>query len=447
MPMYSTSDWERPFGEVERTSAWRPPITRDWGRIIHSAAFRRLQGKTQVFPGHESDFFRNRLTHSLEVAQIAEGIACRLNAESLGLQGQPINERLCAAAALIHDIGHPPFGHNGERALDDAMKRFGGFEGNAQTLRIVTALERKVRDGEFCHGLNLTNRLLAAVLKYDNEIKQKRKQRQPFEKGYYHTESDLVARVKDAVAPGFAGGKFKTVECQIMDIADDIAYSTFDLEDSFKAGFVTPASILASSEDLLDRVAKKVSKTLNKNTEIGDVFLAFSTLFESIGEATRSEFPLLDFRQMATASSALANDSYLRTAFSSQLVGKAIAGVSIVVDKDFPMLSEVKLDEESALRVEILKHYTYEATVTSSRVKTAEYRGYEVVQRIFEALTAKNGRHLLPEDVRCKLDIADSKSGRRRVICDYIAGMTDRFAVEFYGRLHSDSAQSMFKPF
>ncbi|UIL26860.1 dNTP triphosphohydrolase [Rhizobium leguminosarum] len=141
--MYTGEDRQRQNGEVDKPESWRPPFVRDFGRIIHSASFRRLQGKTQVFPGHESDFFRNRLTHSLEVAQIAEGIADRLNevfADKLG--DKKIDSRLCAAAGLVHDIGHPPFGHNGERALDDKMKLYGGFEGNAQTLRILSRLEK-----------------------------------------------------------------------------------------------------------------------------------------------------------------------------------------------------------------------------------------------------------------------------------------------------------------
>ncbi|UIJ97414.1 dNTP triphosphohydrolase [Rhizobium leguminosarum] len=174
--MYTGEDRQRQNGEVDKPESWRPPFVRDFGRIIHSASFRRLQGKTQVFPGHESDFFRNRLTHSLEVAQIAEGIADRLNevfADKLG--DKKIDSRLCAAAGLVHDIGHPPFGHNGERALDDKMKLYGGFEGNAQTLRILSRLEKKAKyeapvDGDIRAGLNLCFRTLAAVLKYDTEI-------------------------------------------------------------------------------------------------------------------------------------------------------------------------------------------------------------------------------------------------------------------------------------
>jgi dGTPase len=145
--------------------------------VIHSASFRRLQGKTQLFPGNKSDFFRNRLTHSLEVAQIAESIAFRLNSEEPFFRDDPLDTRLCAVAGLIHDLGHPPFGHNGEKALDDKMRRYGGFEGNAQSLRIIARLEKKVRYSEDeCGGsdpragLNLTYRTIASALKYDQQI-------------------------------------------------------------------------------------------------------------------------------------------------------------------------------------------------------------------------------------------------------------------------------------
>lgn len=140
----------------------RSPYRRDYARLIHSPSFRRLQGKTQLYPGHESDFFRNRLTHSLEVAQIAKGIALRLNFEEPFLQANPIDCDLVEFAALAHDLGHPPFGHNGERALDDCMKQWGGFEGNAQTLRILTVMEKKKREMAGLRELLKTGRIIAS---------------------------------------------------------------------------------------------------------------------------------------------------------------------------------------------------------------------------------------------------------------------------------------------
>ncbi len=136
--LYLKSDYDRivKIGEEPHRSAFR----RDNGRLIHSAVFRRLQGKTQLFPNYESDFFRNRLTHSIEVAQIAKGITEQINSSEEYFKQHPINTDLVETAALAHDLGHPPFGHNGEKALDHVMKPYGGFEGNAQTLRILTKL-------------------------------------------------------------------------------------------------------------------------------------------------------------------------------------------------------------------------------------------------------------------------------------------------------------------
>lgn len=145
--LYPAGSWMREVAardEATGSARWRHPTTRDYGRVLHSPSFRRLGGKTQVFPINESDFFRTRLTHSLEVSQIAEGIAQYLN-EKPEFEFDKINERLCVTASLMHDLGHPPFGHNGERALDDAMRGFGGFEGNAQTIRIITRIEKKAR--------------------------------------------------------------------------------------------------------------------------------------------------------------------------------------------------------------------------------------------------------------------------------------------------------------
>jgi|GEM_PF-3748023 len=171
IPLYTDQDWQRDVVEDGVREQWRQESRRDYARVTHSPSFRRLQGKTQLFPGHESDFFRNRLTHSLEVAQIAEAIAHRVNHDNPYFSKNPINTRLCATAGLIHDLGHSPFGHNGELALDDKMRKYGGFEGNAQTLRIITRLEKKITrvpltehetsiaglsDGDTRAGLNLT---------------------------------------------------------------------------------------------------------------------------------------------------------------------------------------------------------------------------------------------------------------------------------------------------
>jgi dGTPase len=472
--LYDEDNDFRREAKLRRHNEWRRHISIDWARIVHSPCFRRLQGKTQVFPGHESDFFRNRLTHSLEVAQIAEGIADKINHDNPKLfDGQLIDARLCAAAALMHDLGHAPFGHNGERALDDLMRKFGGFEGNAQSLRIVARLEKKLLgertvDEIRYHseidkrvGLGLTYRALASILKYDNEIVHVRSKGTKLQKGYYASERYIVERIKEAVAPGLPiGSEFKTIECAIMDLADDIAYSTYDLEDCFKAGFLTPARIMSTRPSVLAEVAKKVSEELKIDFEgqdvldvLDDVFrdiMTPSTLARDDAEDEEEEIRLHRVSQFAnyfTASAALVEDGAQRGDFSSRLVSHAICNVTIIPNKKFPALSKVHLDGEARKRVEVLKQYTYRTTIDSPRVKVAEFRGYEVVRDIFKALASPKGKVLMPDDVRRQYDEAGNDiSAQRRVICDFVAGMTDRYAIEFYARLHSDTSQSMFKP-
>ncbi|SIT59052.1 Deoxyguanosinetriphosphate triphosphohydrolase-like protein 2 [Mesorhizobium prunaredense] len=468
--MYSDEDRQRQNGEAGDSDPWRPPFVRDFGRIIHSASFRRLQGKTQVFPGHESDFFRNRLTHSLEVSQIAEGIADRLNHlydEALG--DRKIDSRLCAAAGLVHDIGHPPFGHNGERALDGKMRMYGGFEGNAQTLRILSRLEKKAKyekpvDGDVRAGMNLCFRTLAAVLKYDVEIETERPEATKPKKGYYASEAKIVADIKQKVLGGTqvpANTKFKTVECAIMDIADDIAYSVYDLEDSLKAGFLTPASILGTDDELLGRVAKDVTKQLKD--EIGETismqqvqatFVAiFSDIFAtgetktSDVEDERQQADIANFINAIRASRDLNMDAGKRMKLSSELVHEFINDVELTINEEFPALSTVKLVKSTRIKVEILKQYTYLSTIYSNRVKLGEYRGTQLVEDIFDALEKENGHLLMPDDVRKQVQDADKdKALKARHICDFVAGMTDRYAVEFWARLRSDAAESIFKP-
>lgn len=462
MALYSEADEARFVPEDSPKLTHRSEYRKDFARVIHCASFRRLQGKTQLFPGYESDFFRNRLTHSLEVGQIAESIAYCANESNPYFKDDPIKPRICFTAALLHDIGHPPFGHNGEAALDEMMLQYGGFEGNAQTLRIVSQLEKKrYRADVEClldrrAGLNLTYRTLAAVLKYDQLIPEGRDEGADVCKGYYFEDKPVVDDIKRHVVPTWVEGdrKFKTVECAIMDIADDIAYSTYDLEDSLKAGFLTPLKMLTSSSDLLDTVARIVSKKIE--TTGRDVLRILVDLFISrVDPAAISAMREPGDDDLVTLSKALlaieemeapTSSGQARTEFTAALVGKFIEAVEIEVDEETPALSRVKVQPDVLRTIEILKTYTYQAVIASSRVKLAEYRGKEVVSGIFEALAGEDGHILLPEDT---LNLFNAANGNRqrelRVISDFIAGMTDRYAVEFYGRLHSDSPQTIFK--
>jgi dGTPase len=459
--LYSKGDCERVKLE-STTSAGRSSFRRDFARLLHSPAFRRLQGKTQLFPGDESDFFRNRLTHSLEVAQIAKGIALQLNSEVSEFQKSPIDTDLVELAALAHDLGHPPFGHNGESALDDCMKKFGGFEGNAQTLRLLARVEKKVLTDEnpeageeYCGiapngrdrrlGLNLTYRALAAVLKYDKKIPATRNKAAALVKGYYGSEESLVKEIKAHVGTPPEGIPFKTIECQIMDLADDIAYSTYDLEDSMKGGFSHPMALrtkLGTDPELVKRVHAKVREEI-KGVKKWEVFQALQELLDL--DAASDEDPAFSAMLMFHQSKLVASHGQLRIGFTSSLVDKFVRSVKVEPQEDL-RFSRVYLPRSEQIQIESLKRLNYELIIMSPRLKVVQYRGYELVKTVFVALAKDDGHLLLPEDCRVMFGRLQKESERKRLICDFVSGMTDRYAIEFYGRLRG-AGESIFKPF
>jgi dGTPase len=460
--LYQPSDWSRlveiPSSPIFPLEKYRSDARRDSARLTHSPAFRRLQGKTQLFPGAESDYFRNRLTHSLEVAQIAKSIAIRLNSTQSSLRANPLDLDLVEFAGWCHDLGHPPFGHQGEEVLDEIMRDSGGFEGNAQTLRIIARLEKREKavdddSGIAANGkdqrlgLNLCARSVAAVLKYDNRISSRSTNRKKVAKGYYESEANVVRWLKRQVAPKYRG-HFKTVDCQIMDVADDIAYSTYDLEDTFKAGFLNPLDLVASVE-LYEAVARKVSLAMSVPFTPSDVRDTFLDLFRELSAGAermdRSEpGALMAIATVVyTASRNLGRNGYGRSDFTSGLIRAAIEGVTFNWNPDMPAMSKVQLTGAARRQVEVLKHFTYEATIQSSRVSVSQYRARDILRTIFSAL--EEDQKLLADDVR-RLYHRSEKGKRRRVICDFIAGMTDRYAIEFFGRIKSENPETIFKP-
>lgn len=499
--MYSKSDklrqkvdelFERGLSTEDYRSEWR----RDYARLIHSPSFRRLQGKTQLFPGVESDYFRNRLTHSLEVAQIAKSIAIKLNYE-YNAKGEKdegesnvlgVSEDIVEFAGLAHDLGHPPFGHQGEEELDDAMKRDGGFEANAQTIRILARLEKKfpienIFDKQIDKrvGLNLCARTIASILKYDFVIPDNildRKGLSPEKneesirpvKGYYKCDETLIESIKARVLGDLSTTrKFKTIECSIMDIADDIAYSTYDLEDGFKAGFISPMDLLYPSPVTLKEVTKRVNKNLKKekiNRELdkeeilhyirnlilpeeSDAELMVSLMMPEEIKKLYGDIAHFDAHGKYLLSKNIAGDGSNRTSFTSSIVGLFLRGTELdKKDYNHPALYQATLNEETRIQVEILKIFTYISQISAPRLKIAEYRGKEIVRTIFNVLTENNYKNakLLPKDVQIIFKQAPKKL-KKRVVCDFIAGMTDRYAIEFYGRLKSENPRTIFKPF
>ena len=481
--LYKSGDYRRVVGvhgAADAQEPYRSAFRRDYARLVHSPAFRRLQGKTQLFPARESDFFRNRPTHSLEVAQIAKSIAIRINSTHRYFRSHPIDTDLVETAALAHDLGHPPFGHNGEFALNECMMSAGGFEGNAQTLRILAKLEKRqtrtyqhsdvpvpVMDGKDNRvGLNLTLRTLASVLKYDRPIPIKQNEPRVV-KGYYYTEEGLVTEIKKHVGAEL-GKPFKTVECSIMDVADDIAYSTYDLEDSFKARFLSPLTMMAANDALVENVAARITERLTtfypslepeqKVCDIGDVYTILVGTFAdafNVGEDVFTDVAHgLDTQTAAAVISAQAADSsekmassgYYRTKLTSEFVGSFIRGVKVDLDEKHPALSRVYLDVETFKRVEVLKNFAYQALIMSPMLKVTEHRGKDIVKQIFGAIAGEDGHLLMPEDFQMlHRDVAEDAE-KERVICDFIAGMTDRYAIQFYGRLIGTNPETIYSP-
>jgi dGTPase len=470
-PLYTEKDWSRrlPLSDGNESGEQRSPARRDYGRLIHCPSFRRLAGKTQLFPGVESDFFRNRLTHSLEVAQVARGIASIINSSDPYFSKQPVDVDVIEFAGLAHDIGHPPFGHNGEKALNNCMAEYGGFEGNAQTLRIIARLEKREREDISGYGittrgkdarlgLNTCYRSMAAVLKYDACIGGMRNK---VEKGYYLTDEAIVDEVKKMVCPDLPEGRrFKTVECAIMDLADDIAYSTYDFEDSMKGGFLHPLDIIAADRDVCTEIAKEVRRRAEKfypadrskweKFSDTDVRRILENLFSDLMAAVRTEAAAKERSEAAAlyaASRELAHNGYLRVKVSSRFLKRFMKGVRWEVDYEFPQLSQVYFELDAFFEVEVLKTFSYYSIIMSPMLKMSEFRGRDIVKEVFDAFSSdEEAQLLLPDDHRALIKRLRSQGEKKRVICDFIAGMTDRYAMEVYGRLFSTTPPSMFKP-
>ncbi len=370
----------RRHGEPESTL--RSAFQRDRDRVIHSTAFRRLQYKTQVFVYHEGDHYRTRLTHSIEVAQIARTIA-----RALG-----VDEDLAEAVALAHDLGHTPFGHAGEDALNAAMAPYGGFDHNAQTLRILTRLEQRYAAFD---GLNLTWEALEGVVKHNGPLTGANAAARhagglPAAITEYNVQHDL----RLDTWPG--------LEAQIAALADDIAYNNHDIDDGLRAGLFTVKTLAAVP--LAGPVFAEVAAR-HPGVEEGRL----------IGEAIRR---LID--RMVT-------DLLAETRRRIDAVRPADADAVRAAGKPLVAFSDVLHGETQALR-----KFLFERMYRHERVTRSTDHAKRIVADLFTRFFAEPA--LLPADWAGRA-IAAEEPRRARLVADYIAGMTDRFAITEYGRL------------
>ncbi len=405
---YNDFDFER-LKESPRYDDFRTPFQIDRDRIIHSSEFRRLQGKTQVFIPGEFDFYRTRLTHSIEVAQIGRSICNYLNHAEKDFFGGDyfIDTDLVESTCLAHDLGHPPFGHAGERTLNRLMKDSGGFEGNAQTLRQITEIfytaDKRRR------GMNSTRAFLDGILKY-------KALNSDFENPVRHFLYDEQKKFVDFVFGGKENNfhsnkeinKFRSIECQIMDWADDTAYAVADIVDSIYAGFMTIARI--------SRWLEENESGLTKNQ---------IHYLEEIMEWVRSG----DFKRK----------------FGAQ-IGDFVQSCSIKERSNFMSgltnryKYDLTIDKDCFEKAEVYKQISVELVFQSAQLHQMEFKGNAMLTKIFDALKANyvdelRGVKLLPDFSDYIIRSEKNGAKRARLVCDYIAGMTDAFALRTYKRL------------
>lgn len=323
------------------------------------------------------------------------------------------------------------------------MSGFGGFESNAQTLRLISHTAKKDIDQKQTFGLNLTYRTLAATIKYERIIPPIGNLGK-LTKGYYIEEAHLVADIKQKLLEPYGvtniDGKFKTIECYIMDVADDIAYSTYDVEDALKAGFIDPLSMASIDDKLLDKVFKAMPDDLEiTKNEIRSIL---KDIFSDYIDFTA------DSRNIYRISKNIANNSLLRTKLTSKLVNSCIQNIRLELNRDIPILSRVYLNSQVRKQVEVLKKYILFKIIKSPKLNVLRYHGREIISEIFDILISSTpNESLLPDDIGVIFYNTDNPQGKARIISDYISSMTDRYIIEFYNQSKSDPSATIFKPF
>lgn len=412
---YNAFDLQRfPESEKADRGEYRSPFEIERDRIIFSYPFRRLQSKTQVFQSGEYDFYRTRLTHSIEVAKIGRSICQYLKASSeLLAEDFYIDPDLTEAVCLAHDLGHPPFGHIGERKLNELMAPHGGFEGNGQTLRILTELiyERPGRT----KGIAPSRAFLDGVMKYKAlHSEQVDAQGQHPENHFIYDEQvEWRDKVFDGEAPPDslkspdALNSFKSIECQVMDWADDTAYSLHDIVDGIHARYITVGS-------------------LNEWAEGTPLNTEQARLIEKLCEVIR--------------------ESRYEPYFGSR-IGAFVHGCSLVqrdgflTDRTQRHAFDLVIDPAVQAESTLYKKIALDLIFKSTQLQQIEFKGGHILERLFNSLCehcAEPGSHglrILPTHVLELLDREPGTTGRCRRLCDYTAGLTDGLAVRTYKRL------------
>ncbi len=418
----------------------------DYARVIHSASFRRLQGKTQILNLGDSDFYRTRLTHSLEVAQIAAGLAKQVGKD---YAAHPIIEHLpdrslMQAIGCTHDLGHPPFGHGGEVALNYCMRGHGGFEGNGQTLRILSRLENFSKEA----GANLSRRTLLGVLKYPASFSSTNnltpaldksttavdlinpKQSKP-PKCFLDSESDVVEWILEHVPTAereefqsvelksdkHHKPKHKSLDCSIMDVADDISYGVHDLEDAIALGLLTREEFEAAVPS--DRCSSFLDALKEKYPHEG-------------GNNVYNQFVDMLFGPSAN-----------RKRCISRLIHHFMTAVEVIEIEPFkePLLRyRIKIKDRQRDFLDVLHDVVRDEVIFDPSVQHLEFKGQKMVVSVFEAMASDPGR-LLPRDA---LKLFEESGEDFRIICDYVAGMTDGYLLKTYERLFSPRMGSVF---
>ena len=358
----------------EEESTFRSCFQRDRDRIIHASAFRRLKHKTQVFIEHEGDYYRTRLTHSIEVAQVARTIA-----GALGL-----NAELTEAVALAHDLGHPPFGHTGEDALEALKNPYGGFDHNAQAIRIVTHLERHYADFD---GLNLTWDTLEGLAKHNGPVTGEL----PWALAAYERQHDLELET------------FASAEAQVAAIADDVAYNHHDLHDGLRAE-------LFSTDELAEL------PILKQNFAEVDRLYPGLNYYRRRHEALRRFFGVLVEDVISVARHRLA-EMKPETATDIRMAGRTLIQFSDPVFQD----------------LKVIRAFLFDRMYRAPSVVIMRKQVTQVVEDLFPYFCAHTDQ--LPKQWRKDVEDADGDTALARIVSDYISGVTDRFALQEHERL------------